>query len=742
MPRARIATFRHRLVPALALAAALLVNAGAAAGQQPLEIPRLTGPIVIDGFSDEAAWQEVPVIEPVVQTPTFGYAPSERTEFRIAYDDRYLYASARLYDADPAGIRATSLRRDDGAFSNDWFVLGLDTFNDKENLLVFGVSPAGVRTDVAVSADGTSLNFDWNTFWDAAVQVTEEGWFAEIRVPFSSLRFQERDGRVVMGVMLWRLIARRNELSIWPAIPPEWTNSFLKASQAQEMVLTGVTRSNPLYVTPYVLGGLGRVHVPAAAGDGWDPDRQRVGDIGIDLKYGVTPNLTLDLTLNTDFAQVEADDQQVNLTRFSLFFPEKRQFFQERAGIFSYPLDAPGRLFYSRRIGLVAGTPVPIYGGGRLVGRVGGWDVGLLTMQTAAEGDAAAENFGVARVRRRTLNEQSFVGGMLTTRVGSGGAYNIAAGADALVRIGQEQVTLRVAQTYDGNDDADTGALERGYVQLNWFRDRADGVLYGARVSRMGAAFDPAVGFVQRTDYLRTEGYFGYGWRPGGESTVLRHSVRALTDRYARNTDGRAESAQLGAIWETIMRSGASFGVIAQQLYEEVPAEFGLGRGVTVPAGTYTMRGAGAGYTPPASRRLRVGGQVEGGEFFDGWRLAPGASLVWDASRHFQLNAGYGYNLIEFPERDEALRIHLARLRAQLMLNVRFSVTSFVQYASLGDLAIYNLRLRYNPREGTDLYIVYNDVLNTHPTGYDPIRPRSASRTLLVKYARTLTFPF
>ena len=268
-------------------------------------------------------------------------------------------------------------------------------------------------------SSNTWLNRDFNTFWDAAVSQDSAGWYAEIRVPFKSLRFQETDGQVIMGLSAQRKIARKVERLIYPAIPPIANWAFLRPSMAQKIVLTGIEPTRTVYVAPYALVGT----------EGWnelneqETDYQRQSEfqwnVGGDVKFSITNNLTMDFTVNTDFAQAEADDQLINLTRFSLFFPEKRQFFQERAGIFDFRVGGQSRLFFSRRIGLTDdGQAVPIYGGVRLVGRFDTWDLGALNMQTQPFDSIPSENFGVLRLRRRAFNQYSYVGGMFTSRMG------------------------------------------------------------------------------------------------------------------------------------------------------------------------------------------------------------------------------------------------------------------------------------------------------------------------------------
>ncbi len=383
-----------------ALLGTILLIGSISRAQSPeiVVLPRLQGPIRLDGLSDEPAWQAVEPLPLTMHKPVFGGTPTERTEIRIAYDDDYLYASGRFYDSDPDGIRGNARERDGISPSDDNFALILDTFNDNETALGFITTPAGNRFDFTINRDAQIFissrssqssqrmfpgNNSWNTYWDVAVDRNEEGWFAELRIPFSSLRFQDNEGKAVMGLIASRYIARKNETISYPAIQRKWMFGTIKPSVAQDVVLEEVYSRNPLYITPYALTGMNRSYQLNSAGSSYSRIDQPSRDVGLDLKYGITSNLTLDLTVNTDFAQVEADDERINLTRYTLFFPEKRLFFQERAGIFDMNIGSMNSLFYSRRIGLSEHGPVPIHGGARLVGRIGLWDVGLLDMQTA-----------------------------------------------------------------------------------------------------------------------------------------------------------------------------------------------------------------------------------------------------------------------------------------------------------------------------------------------------------------------
>ena len=436
-------------------------------------IPKITGQIVLDGLSNEPAWEGIESLPMVMHAPTFGIPPTEKTEVLIGYDDDYLYMAGRLYVSDPSFVQSTSKKRDFMGGNCDWFGLILDTFNDNENAVGFFTTPAGLRFDFTVFNDAQGefpVNISWNTFWDVKTAVTDEGWFVEMRVPFTSLRFQEIDGEIVMGLIVWRWIPKKNEQLIYPAIPPDWGMwSAWKPSLAHEIVLRDIPRRNPLYIAPYVLGGHGRSNELNDEETAYVRQDEAEFELGLDLKYGLTRNLTLDVTVNTDFAQVEADDQMVNLTRFSLFFPEKRLFFQERSSNFEFNLGGPQQLFYSRRIGLHDDKPVRIYGGLRVVGRLGAWDVGLLNMQTAKTEESCPENFGVLRVRRQVINPNTYIGGIVTSRLGDDGSYNVVYGLDGIFKLfGVDYLKAHWAQSFQHSLENDPLSFTPTRWSINW----------------------------------------------------------------------------------------------------------------------------------------------------------------------------------------------------------------------------------------------------------------------------------
>ena len=722
----------------------------------PIAIPRLTGPVEFDGVVDEPAWDSVAPFGMTMYSPNFRGALTERTEVRIAHDDRFLYVAGRMYDSEPDRIRIGTFYRDQYS-GDDILAVLIDSYNDHETAVWFVANPAGVRQDRTVSNDaeftnGMPMNGDWNSYWDAATSRSDEGWFAELRIPFSTLGFQATGGEVTMGLIVYRMIPRKNERQTFPALDPSGGRlGFAKPSRAQRVVLRDVRQSAPLYITPYALGGFTQtptlVEPPTVPQAGWRTERDPTTEAGLDIKYSPTSNLALDLTVNTDFAQVEADDQQINLTRFPLFFPEKRQFFQERASTFDFNTGGMNnRLFHSRRIGLDAGEIVRIYGGARAVGRLGGTDFGLLNMQTAPGGDRSAENVGVVRLRQQILNVNSAVGGMLTTRLGSAGRDNAALGLDAVMRwLGDEYAILQWAHTFDEATDQE-GGLESGLLRGRLERRRDDGFSYYAEAIRVGADYLPGLGFQSRRDFSQGGAQLRYRQLSSETSPLVSRAVQVGTTHYFRNGDGAAESREIRPEIELDFRQGSNLTFGGLSSFESVREPFAISD-VLVPAGEYWFHGATFMFRLPRSSRYRGEYNGSAGTFYDGTRLSLALNPAWVLSRYLELEAGYEINRLDFADRDVSTTTQLARLRLNTALNPRISLSTFGQYNSAIGQTTFNVRFRYHFHEGTDLWIVYNEGLynergnergNGRDNGLNPRRPLSSGRAVMVKYSHTL----
>jgi hypothetical protein len=705
--------------------------------QDTLQLPRLSGPVEIDGHVDEPAWESIPTLPMTQFEPTYGAEPGERSEIRVAYDDEAIYISGRMYE-DSGDVRANTLYRDEFA-SGDLMAILIDSYFDRKTATWFCVNPAGSRIDQIASDDGREVNVDWNTYWSAAATQDEDGWYAEMRIPFSCLGFQDDQKRVVMGLEVYRYIGSTNERLVYPdEINPKF-GRFFKPSRMQPIELSGVNRQTPVYVTPYALGGWRRNAQLNDPGTDYDIKSDYEHEAGVDVRFSPSPNTSLDVTVNTDFAQVEADNQQINLTRFPIFLQEKRQFFQERSSVFNFNLGGDNsRLFHSRRIGLVDGQPIRVLGGARFVSRQGGTDIGILNMQTDAEMGRPGENFGVARVKQRVFNENSTVGGMLTSRVGLDGSYNVAAGADALVRVvGEEYATLKFAHTFeDGIHNTDP--MEASRMVFGWERRTEGGFSYSTQITRSGGAFHPGVGYTLRRDFSSVDGQVQYLWYTRENPLFRSVSVQAEAQGFQRNDDGSAESAILSPSLNAEFNSGSMLSLTYHNNYESVLRSFSLSPEVTVPAGNYRFHEAEASFRSGGTTALRPSVTFTAGQFYGGNRIGVMATPQWIPSRHLTVGATYNFNAIRFPGRDLELNTHLLRLRLRAAYDTHLSLSSFWQYNSLNNVASLNARLRYNFRDGTDLWVVYNETLNTDRNSRMPVPPRSQGRAIMVKYTHAL----
>ncbi|MBA7602147.1 hypothetical protein ES703_09233 [subsurface metagenome] len=404
----------------------------------------------------------------------------------------------------------------------------------------------------------------------------------------------------------------------------------------------------------------------------YDVTNTPAGDLGLDVKYGLTSNLTLDLTLNTDFAQVEADDQKINLTRFSLFFPEKRLFFQERASTFEFGLGGDSRLFHSRRIGIHEGNQVPIYGGARLVGRVGGWDVGIIDMQTAplldedGQTTLPSENLGVARLRRQVLNPYSYVGGMVTSRMGTDGSYNRAYGLDGIFRLfGEDYLTTSWAQAFDSGWEETPSALDAGQLRLNWERRGTIGPVYDVDITRRGDRFQPGLGFVDRTDITLLQGQVGYGWFSPESSPILRHLPTLSGSVYQRTSTGQVESAEGELNWYLRTKKQAEATFILYSNYEHLAKTFNLAPDAYVPPGDYRFLQAYVEYETPSGGLLKAKGYFRRGGYYDGRRLTASFSPKWKSPRFFEVQGTYRYDYVTFPERNQKYVNSIVQLKVK-----------------------------------------------------------------------------
>ena len=700
----------------------------------------------IDGdVLGEAIWDDiVPVTGFLQNTPDEGQPASERTEVRIIYTEDTVYFGIVAYVSDPSTIIVSDSRRDSSLDDTDSFQIIIDTYLDKQNGFVFGTNPAGLEYDGQVTNEGQGsgrfggggvsrsgsqqqrgsgggFNVNWDGVWQVGAEISEIGWTAEIAIPFRTLRYPSGDVQT-WGLNFQRNIRSRNEQSYWAPLPRQFR--LHRLSLAGELQGIEVPPQRNLKLTPYVLSeALRRTD---------DTKTTALGDFGADLKYSITPSVTLDLTYNTDFAQVEVDDQQVNLDRFNLFFPEKRAFFLENAGLFS--VGQPGQLevFFSRRIGIgESGGQIPILGGGRLSGKVGNnTNVGFLNIQTKSVNATGtpSNNFTVARVRQDFQN-RSNVGAMFVNRGGTGNLagerdYNRSYAVDGRWGIGQAgTVSGFAAQTDTPGLEGDTHAFN---MAANYDSERYQ--LRGG-FTEVGPNFNPEVGFYARRGYRRSDASVRTTFRPENPLGILEWFPHASHYTIWNFVTGQQETQYThldnGIEW----RNGYQVSTGVNLTKEGVLEPFQIFPGVTVPVDTYdhaeaiirfnTNRGAPLSFT----FRATVGG------FFGGDRVQMGPEVSMRVGETFNAQLSWSRNDIDLP--GGAFVTNLGSVRLNYSFTTRMFVQALVQYNDRADLWSANIRFALLSDANTGLFIVYNDI-----QGLGDVRPTGAGRTLTIKYSQ------
>jgi hypothetical protein len=640
---------------------------------------------------------------------------------RIVYDDVMLYVAAELFDSEPALIRASELRRDDPLDGDDRFTVLFDTFNDDRNGFVFRVNPLGTLFDATVRDERSRLSADWNEQWEAAARVTETGWSVEMAIPFKILRFAGGEGEQEWGLNFERVIKRRNETAHWRGWGRDY--EFTHVSQAGSLRgLAGITQAERVRFRPYLVSGTERLQaVPDPSGS------QGVLDVGIDdLKLALTSDLTADLAVNPDFAQTEVDQQRVNLTRFSLFFPEKRQFFIEgadamRAGINMLHFGPPPlELFYSRQIGRANGAPQPILGGGKLTGKAAGLDVGMLYAQTDAIEGAAGETFAVGRVRKEVMG-RSYIGGVVTSREG-GGSYNRVLATDANLVIAEHlQVGAMLARSFEPEAGGERWVR---HAAAQW---RDDFVQAGFTVLDISPDFNPGVGFVIRRQRMMGG---SLSLRPRPDSDRIRQFEVSPSLVYFHDDGGDLRTRRASLRVGTFFESGDQVSLTLANRVEGLETAFPIAPEVTLAGGRYEWSSVNLRLSSFNGRTVQGTLSGEIGDFWSGTKRSATLSGNLRPSPNLSLEPSYSLNDVELPE--GSFTTHLAGLRTNLSVTSSFLTSAFVQYNSSGDLAAVQVRFNYIFRQIDNIYLVYN--LTTFTDGeYDGLS--NSSLVLKVTYS-------
>jgi hypothetical protein len=715
---------------------------------------------VIDGRVDEQVWRDVtPHTTFVQQDPIEGDPASERTEVRILVGKGNIYVGIICFDSDPSKIIVSQSRRDAALTETDAVIMVFDTFNDSQNAFVFGTNPLGIEYDGQVSGEGqtggsnqqgqggagsqrggiSAFNPNWDGDWTVRSSITQRGWEAELAIPLKTLRYATGDDRT-WGFNVMRNIRRKNEQVYLAPIPRGF--DIYRVSLAAKLTGLDLPGRRDIKLIPYALASANKDYTLAS---GRQLDRN--GDAGVDVKWGVTPNMTLDFTINTDFAQVEADEEQVNLTRFDLFFPEKRPFFLENASTFQFGNPQSIDLFFSRRIGLSglgsSGVPLDIHAGTRLSGKVGGWRVGLLDIQTGELDDpngrllAPGNNFGVARVQRE-VGRSSF-GGIFVNRQATGSRagsdnWNRSYGVDANIAVSQNSRVFAfiAGTTTPGAVGTDTsGRIFYDFRNNLW-------QLSGG-YSQVGNNFNPEVGFLPRRGYRRPEARAFFQYQPKRYQWIRRVSPHLSYDAYYDINSGALQTMRAHLhFFEIQPAAGGRFGALVDVNSDNPLLPFTVyntgGKRVIIPAGKYTWSQFVTEYLSDPSAVAAVTLRHRFGGFYDGdfqsVQIDPNVRI----GSRFLGSVGWTWQKADLGYAD--FTTNLVTTKGSYAFTTLASIQALLQYNSQSSQFSSNIRLALLNRSGTGLFVVYNDRKDT--TDFTPIE--TLGRSFIVKYTRLLDF--
>jgi hypothetical protein len=669
------------------------------------------GAIVLDGELTEPEWDLAELAGDFIQNePLTGQPASEPTEVFVLYDENNLYIGAICYDSEGEnGLVVMGLKRDFSPRDNDLFQVVFDTFNDKRNGLVFGTNPKGAKRDMQTSGDGASFNSEWDAVWDVKTRITEKGWQAEFAIPFKSLRF-DGQGEQNWGMNFERRIRRNSEATHWSPVPRPYR--VYRVSMAGSLGgVRDIRQGRNLYIKPYVSAPLIRKE-----NDDWDFKPE----VGLDVKYGVTSGLTLDLTVNTDFSQVEADDAQINFTRFSLFFPEKREFFLENAQIFEFgnvgtrggssrrggPTRPGADLipFFSRRIGIEEvddeNLLIPILAGARLTGRAGRYTLGIISMQTAEFHTVPSTNFLIGRLRRDVL-QNSDVGVILVNKAEDGGYYNRTYGADANFRFfnALELSSYFLKTATPGLLDQDSA----GFFRATWRDQLLDLEAYHITIDDN---FNAEVGFVPRVGIKKSRGQFAFTPRPEGRIPWVREFRPSLSVDYITNQENLLEGRETTARFSTEFNDSSRFSIGHRSTFERLFEEDEVLDEI-LPPGDYQFDDFSISYSSDRSKMFSGFVEWRDGSFYNGDRTTRGFGIGFAPVSQLLADLSWDHSDLEFPT--SAYTTDLLSTRIDYSFNTRMFLSALIQYSSRDGFVASNIRFRWIHSPLSDFYIVYNE---------------------------------
>ena len=703
-------------------------------------VTAVTSEILIDGSLDEAPWIQAPKIGDLVQRiPEVGAMPTEKTEVTLLYDKDNLYIGVMCYDSEPQRVLASEMARDASLRADDRLEIVLDTFRDQSNAFYFSTNPAGALVDGLVFANGETNN-DWDAIWIVRTEQTDEGWSAEFAIPFKTLSFPA--GETVWGFNISRTIQRKLEENRWTGA--RFQTQFFQISEAGEIMnLEGLTQGVGLDIRPFVAGRW--LHRTA------NGDDAVVGKPGLDLFYNITPSLKVSVTANTDFGETEVDARQINLTRFSIFFPEKRSFFLQDAGVFNFAttgIDPPGGIpdtraevfpFFSRKIGLLGGQEVPINYGAKLTGRVGRTEIGMLDVRTRDVSNVDAKNLFVGRIKQNFL-EQSYVGAIVTGGNPASPLSSSTIGVDMRLAtsnfLGSDQnMVLNAFGLTSNNEGVSENNSSYGFG-AQYPNDKFAAQILWREIQEN---FDPAIGFVQRSNVrmLRVAGSFNP--RPKRSTGIQQMQHDVFYTRFTRLDNGLVETSNLYVtLVDWHLNSGDSLHSLfdANVTYERLFEPFEISPGVVLPAGEYRFTSWRIMFMSAQKRRIhgRVGFNF--GNFWSGTATVIETALTYKLPPWFSISLNTNQTFASLPQGDFIARIYSAQ--------VNYAVSSFLSLSNLiqfdnrsGNLGLQS-RVRWTIEPGNDVFFIFGQGwVQDLERGYDFRRQDSR---LAMKFQYTFRF--
>ena len=649
--------------------------------------------IKVDGLLDEPVWATIkPITEFVQRLPLDGGEPTEKSEMRVAFNNNFIYFGFTFFDSEPEKVRATILNRGGWIHRDDKLEIALDTYHDRRNAYLFEMNPLGTQDDALITDENRPGLDEWA--WDGVYisegKVTDFGWVLEVAIPWTTLRFPNKD-ELTMGLAIKRYINRKNESVIWPHIGLEYSSDIYQVSQYANLKgLKNIKRGKDIKVKPFAIGGTqNQITDEKTVND-------NIGNGGFDIYYGLKSNLTLNLTYNTDFAQVEADNAQINLTRFNLFYPEKREFFLTRSKLFAFGNSRQTEVFFSRKIGLNQ----DVVGGARLFGQIGKTSVGALNIHTRADGDLPATHYNAIRLRK-DVRDRTTVGAIITD-VSSKGVRNSVFGIDGQMRFwGNSSVSAWYSQV---DDTSLVGPSAASMIKLDLRNDR---YFLTTGQHRVDEDFRPGLGFVQRQDMIGTGIIAGFTPRVGDGDELIRQWRFTIYARDVQNNAGIHETGVLNGGIEAILETRDKIGLKVIQNKEKLTAGFTLGNGVEIQKGNYRDRKISFSARTNQSRGVWGNFALSKGDYFGGNKTSMSGSIGKQFSNHFTLYGSANQNIVSMPSQEE-FTANIYGITAEVALNRKWFGKALIQYDNFSEQLQLYCRINWIHTPGSDLFIVLN----------------------------------